>query len=98
MNHEFTHKKTGWKVVVKELTQKQLEDYMAAWRRLRPAVASTPEDDGAVLRAALSSGILIETNPPLKPEDVDGLSPGLVRWMADRIDQVYEEATSVPPE
>lgn len=96
MNREFTHKALGLKLAIKPLTQGMVEDYFAAFRELAPRERSSSEAEGAAVRAALKAEWLEE--PKLTLEQIKGLDPRHVRWYASKIDQVYTEATTIPPE
>ena len=89
---EFEHKRFG-KCVVSDITQKQLEDFyrdmkpldgeqLALWR-------------GACVRSAVGHGFLV--SPVYKVEDVDGMKPGTVIWLANCITKAIAEAVSIDP-
>jgi hypothetical protein len=88
---EFIHEKLG-KLVIKELTQGDLEQFGMAMREQDPTTKI--EGNGAVLRAALKTGLVLE--PKLAAEAVDGMRPYAVEWYARRLDEAYAEATTIP--
>lgn len=98
----FEHKKTGWVAEFADITQGQLEEYFRLYRELKPEKASGTENCGAVVRAAVQAGWFDLNGPqsglPLPHNPVDQMSPAFVRWLAGRIDEVYAEATTIPPE
>jgi hypothetical protein len=50
---------------------------------------------GALLRAAIQAEWILA--PEWKVEDVADMSPAVVRWAAEQVDELYGEAISVPP-
>jgi hypothetical protein len=77
------------------------------------AEASRTEYHGAVVRAAIAAGWIQVFAPqggsPLRAfeaqaasvmtvEEVDGMAPWKVKWMAEKINEAYVEATTVPNE
>lgn len=51
-------------------------------------------DYGIMVRAAISSGWVV--SPELKEENVDEMKPWLVKWIARKIGDLYEEVNSIP--
>lgn len=96
MNQTFEHKPAGWKIEIKTLTQGDVDDYYAAYKQLAPAKETIAEQPATVVRAAITAGWIVE--PAMTVDQVRSLVPGYVRWMAGKIDRVYKEATSIPPE
>ncbi len=96
MNETFEHKKTGWKIEFKALTQGDVDDYFAAYKQLAPKDEKSGELHGSALRAAVQSGWIVE--PKLTVDLVRTLEPAKVRWMAEKVNQVYLAVTRVPPE
>ena len=89
---EFEHKKFG-KCVVADITQKQLEDF---YRALKGSEHEPmPVWRGESVRHASKLGILIE--PKLEFDQVDGMKPSLIIWLADCIAKAIAEATSLDP-
>ena len=89
---EFEHKKFG-KCVVADITQKQLEDFYRDMKELDGEQLTIWR--GECVRHAISLGILI--SPAHKVEDVDGMKPGTVIWLANCITKAIAEATTVDP-
>ncbi len=97
---EFTHQKLALRLVLPEaadLKQRDVDKFMAAFSAQKQG-NSPREDNGKTLRAALKAGWVKDSEPALKAEQVDDLSPAVVRWFAERIDRLYVEASTVPPE
>lgn len=95
----FEHKKTGWVAEFADITQGQLEEYFRLHRELKPEKASSTESFGAIVRAAVQAGWFGDhqgADPLGMP--VEALAPNYVKWLAGRIDEVYAEATTIPPE
>ena len=90
---EFEHAKAG-KLVVREITQKMSERYSQEYRKLVSGPISKVEDYGATVKAAVLAGWIQE--PGMTVEEVDGLTPWRVRWMAEGVNAAYVEATTVP--
>lgn len=91
---EKSHKKLELTLRAKELTQGLLEDYLTEMAGKNQLAIG--KYYGEVVRAAIKSGWMVE--PEWKIEDVPGLKPVAVRWVAEQLDKLYGEATTVPPE
>jgi len=89
---EFEHKRFG-KCVVSDITQKQLEDFYRDMKGLDSEPLTIWR--GASVRSAAKHGILLQ--PVYSAEDVDGLKPGLVVWLADCITKSIAEALTLDP-
>ena len=89
---EFEHKKFG-KCVLKDLTQKMLEDFSVDMKGLEREPLSVWR--GAGVRSAVEHGILVE--PAMTVDDVDSAKPGLIIWLADCVAKVIAEATDIDP-
>ena len=89
---EFEHKKFG-KCVVKDLNQKELEDFSNDMTNKEKVPLTVWRGDS--VRAAVKHGILVE--PALSLDDVDNAKPGLIVWLADCVNKVIAEALSVDP-
>lgn len=89
---EFEHKKFG-KCVVKDLNQKELENFSRDMKQDLNVPLSVWRGDS--VRAAVKHGILIE--PALSLDDVDNAKPGLIVWLADCVNAVIAEAMNVDP-
>ncbi len=90
----FEHKKLGLTLTLPdgdELTQRDVERYMAEYRRLTEA-----DNAGKVLRAAIAAGWV--RDPAMSVDMVEAMKPAAVRWYAGRVDALYAEATTIPPE
>ncbi len=94
---KYEHKRYGVLELpdVEALTQRDLERFMAAYRA-RPEGNSVSEDAGKTLRAAIAAEWVIA--PAMSVDMVDGMKPAQVRWMAQAIDRLYTEATTISPE
>ena len=90
---DFEHKKLG-KLMVKELTQRDVENFGKEYRALDRK--SQVDVNGATVRAAIKAGLI--TEPEWTVEMVDQMKPYLVAWYAQCIDKAYLEATTVPNE
>ena len=89
---EFEHKKFG-KCVVKDLNQKELEDFSNDMTNKEKVPLTVWRGDS--VRAAVKHGILVE--PALSLDDVDNAKPGLIVWLADCVNKVIAEALSIDP-
>lgn len=89
---EFEHKKFG-QCVVKDLNQKELEDFSRDMKQGLNVPLSVWRGDS--VRSAVKHGILIE--PALSLDDVDNAKPGLIIWLADCVAKVIAEATDIDP-
>lgn len=94
MAWHFEHKKTGWTLDIKDITQGDLETYFKRYREGRADSVSGSEQNGLTVRAAAQAGWI--TSPAAG--DVAGMPPNQVAWIAGKIDQVYLELTTIPPE
>lgn len=93
MGRVYEHKKAGWKVAFAEVTQGMLEEYFRQYREGRGERVSASEDYGAVVRAAVAAGWI-----SLDTQDVGTLNPAYVRWLADKVNALFIEVTTIPPE
>lgn len=57
-------------------------------------VLTVSANHGAMVKAALESGWVV--SPVMSVEEVDNLPPWKVTWMAERVSELYLEATRVP--
>lgn len=89
---EFEHKRFG-KCVVKDLTQKTLEDFSREMQGKETQSLSVWRGDS--VRAAAKLGLLIE--PAWSPEDVDNANPGHIVWLAECVNSVISEALTLDP-
>jgi len=89
---EFVHEKFG-KCVVKDLTQKMLEDFHRDMRQDLEVPLTVWRGDS--VRSAVKHGILIE--PELDADGVDNANPGYIVWLADCINKAVAEAMSIDP-
>jgi hypothetical protein len=90
----YEHKKLNLTLVLPdadELTQGEVERYMAEYRRLSGA-----DNAGKVLRAAIVAGWVRE--PDMSVDMVEAMKPAAVRWCAAQIDALYVEVITIPPE
>jgi len=90
----FEHKKLGAILTLKEaddLLARDVDVYLREYRKL-------PMGDNAVqvVKAAVIAGWIIE--PILTAEAVDSMRTPIVRWMSQKIDALYTEVTTIPPE
>jgi hypothetical protein len=57
---------------------------------------------GVMVKAAMEAGWILSfshssgTNPLIVPDDVDKLPPWLVQWIAEKVAEVYNDATTIP--
>jgi len=80
-----------------ELLQKHVEAYFVALRDLggeKYFDQSTPQRLGNYVRAACTAGILNTVHA----EDVDGMKPAAVAWLAQKLDSHIAQALKIPPE
>ena len=89
---EFEHKKFG-KCVVKDLTQKMLEDYHRDMKGKQDMPLTVWRGDS--VRSFVEHGYM--TEPMWKVEDVDNAKPALIVWLADCIFNVIAEAMNIDP-
>lgn len=89
---EFEHKKFG-KCVLKELTQKMLEDFHRDMKGKENMPLSVWRGDS--VRAAVKQEFLLQ--PKWTLEDVDNAKPGMIIWLADCIAELFKEALEIDP-
>lgn len=89
---EFEHEKFG-KCVVKDLTQKMLEDYHRDMKGKQDMPLTVWRGDS--VRSFVEHGYM--TEPMWKVEDVDNAKPALIVWLADCIFNVIAEAMNIDP-
>ena len=89
---EFEHKKFG-KCVVKDLTQKMLEDYHRDMKGKQDSPLSVWRGDS--VRSFVEHGFM--TEPKWTLDDVDNAKPALIVWLADCIFNVIAEAMNIDP-
>lgn len=89
---EFEHKKFG-KCVIKDLTQKMLEEFHTDMKGIELEALSVWR--GNSVRSAAKRGILIE--PVMSEEDVDNAKPALIVWLSDCIFKTIAEAMNLDP-
>ena len=89
---EFEHKKFG-KCVVKDLTQKMLEDYHRDMKGKQEMPLSVWRGDS--VRSFVEHGYMAE--PKWTLDDVDNAKPALIVWLADCIFNVIAEAINTDP-
>jgi hypothetical protein len=89
---EFEHEKLG-KCVLKDLTQKDLEDFHEAMKG--KGELSLTKWRGDSVRAFAKQGLIEE--PVIKADEVDGLSPGMVYWLSECITKLQAEALNIDP-
>ncbi len=90
----YEHKKLGLTLALPdpdELTQRHVERYMECYRKRLEA-----DNAGKVLRSAIEAGWVKE--PAMSVDMVEGMKPAAVRWYASKIDALYAEVTTIPPE
>ena len=89
---EFEHKRFG-ACEVRDITQKMLEDFYRDMKGLDSEPLTIWR--GASVRSAVKHGILVK--PVYNVEDIDGLKPGNVIWLADCITKTIAEALALDP-
>lgn len=89
---DFEHKKFG-KCVLKELTQKMLEDFHSDMKGKENLPLSVWRGDS--VRSAIKHGIMIE--PAWTLADVDGAKPVHIVWLADCLAKLFAEAMELDP-
>lgn len=97
---EFIHKRLGLRLVLAEaedLRQRDVEKYMRAYRDYKLG-DSAVEAHGKSLRAALRTGWVKAITPEIDEHGVGDLAPAQVRWLGQKIDALYLEATAIPPD
>jgi hypothetical protein len=111
---QFEDTQLGVKIITRDLTQGNIERYTGAMREFDKPDSRTDEYYGAVLRSVIKAGWIetfyrwgadqtdgVEKwlqQPALTVDSVTDMRPLIVRWMAKRMGDVYQEATEVPPE
>ena len=88
----FEHKKFG-AVEFIELKQRHVEEFLTTMQDVDKSVPLQVYNAKA-LRAAADAGWFIEP----KVKDIGEMSPALVRWLADRVSEVYSDAVNIDPE
>jgi len=92
------HKKLGVSAELQdELLQRHVEAYFVALRDLggeKSFDLSTPQRLGNYVRAGCTAGIL----NTIHAEDVDGMKPAAVAWLAQKLDSHIAQALTIPPE
>jgi hypothetical protein len=89
---EFEHEKFG-KCVLKEITQKMLEDFHLDMKGKETQPLSVWRGDS--VRAAVKQEFLLE--PKWTLEDVDNAKPAHIVWLADCIAKLISEAMNLDP-
>ncbi len=89
---EFEHEKFG-KCVVKDLTQKMLEDYHRDMKGKQDMPLTVWRGDS--VRSFVEHGYM--TEPVMTVEGVDNAKPALIVWLADCIFNVIAEAMNIDP-
>ena len=89
---EFEHKKFG-KCVIKDLTQKMLEDFHRDMKEDMNVPLSVWRGDS--VRSAAKHGIM--TEPKWGVEEVDNAKPAHIVWLADCVAKVIAEAMNIDP-
>lgn len=89
---EFEHEKFG-KCVVKDLTQKMLEDYHRDMKGKQDSPLSVWRGDS--VRSFVEHEYM--TEPKWTLDDVDNAKPALIVWLADCIFNVIAEAMNIDP-
>jgi len=95
---KLEHKSLGVSAELQdELLQKHVEAYFVALRDLggeKYFDQSTPQRLGNYVRAACQAGILNTVHA----EDVGGMKPAAVAWLAQKLDSHIAQALKIPPE
>jgi hypothetical protein len=100
---EFEHAKLGVRLIVRaaadDLLQRDVDKFMAAYQK-QPQGTTPPEDNGKTVRAAFQAGWIETVSTPKGPitdaAQVDEMKPAHVRWVAQRIDAIYNQAREIP--
>jgi hypothetical protein len=107
---DFYHANLGVRLVLKksanDLVQRDMDKFMKRFTEQTQG-NSVVEDNGKTVRAAMradwveSLAVPDQENPGsakpiLSGNDVDGMKPAHVRWVAGIIDQIYNTAREVP--
>lgn len=74
-----------------QLTQRHVDLFIVEYNKQPPATDATK-----TVKSAFLAGWIRDT--PMSADMVDNLSPRVVRWMALKIDALYTEAITIPPE
>ena len=89
-----------------DLTQLDVENFeKSLFSFPRRLLANTGA--GAELRAAIEGGWILSPDCEVgefegakryyyDSKDIDGMHPGAVKWLGERVDEVYQEATQIP--
>jgi hypothetical protein len=91
---KLEHKKLGLVIVLpdmEELLQRDVDRYMVEFRKL-PDVG---DYSGRVVKAAAAAGWICE--PAMSADMVDEMKPAAVRWLAQQLNALYTDATTIPP-
>lgn len=83
--------------IKRDLRQRDIDSYFPLLRgnsAVPVAEMSAPEYAGHIVRAAAKAGIISD----LKPEDVDGMVPGLIVKLAKQVNEAIAEALTIPPD
>ena len=89
---EFEHKKFG-KCVVKDLNQKELENFSRDMKQGLNVPLSVWRGDS--VRSAVKHNIM--TEPKWTVEDIDNAKPAHIVWLAECIAKVIAEAMNIDP-
>jgi hypothetical protein len=89
---EFTHEKFG-KCVLKDLTQKMLEDFHLDMKGKQDLPLSVWRGDS--VRAAVKQEFLVE--PKWTLDDVDNAKPGHIMWLSECIVKLLTEVMYIDP-
>lgn len=93
----LTHPRHGTFNVVADgdgLTQGQLEKFLSTYRELsKGQTRSASEENGLNVRTAINAGWLLN----MSVDEVDKLSPRVVRWLSEQIDEIFKIATTPDP-
>lgn len=90
---EFNHKTFG-RLVIKDLTQRDMENYIAAMKGKDELTIA--EYEGQAVRVSAKLGLIIE--PKFADDSVDALPRKKVKWIADKLAAVIAEANRLDPE
>lgn len=95
--NKVDHKTLHVKAEIKDnLTQRDLEAFGAVLAS--EGTVSLSQKRGANVRAAIQAGWFKELQPAMTVEQVAEQSPVVIRLLADWIDEIYDEVTTIPPE
>lgn len=90
---EFNHKTFG-RLAIKDLTQRDMENYIAAMKD--KGELTMAEYEGQAVRVSAKLGLI--TEPKLTDDGVDVLPRKNVKWIADKLATVIAEANRLDPE